>query len=319
GELDADVMNGTGERPGEPGANDEATLAMKQAKDEYIQKAYTPQGIKVEEMGIEMPKTIQSALVTADEQEKAAVTADEQEKAAFAKAGCNAASVSKEGGATTTKSAWDTKTGMRTVCVMDENGKVKKTTETCQGKLDKNGICKATGWQKVQSLTKTTQNAIAVTTAGIAAVGNAASMINNAQTGADALGDIARGDGTWYDKLNDMSNVTTNTFGSNGKATRDAMDILKNYTESNIALGNIGTEVNRNYENNPTGQNKFTEGRKDKNKKADENIGGTIGSIGDNINKGASTGRTVHSQVTNVNQNADRAKNAAAAWKNLFK
>ena len=105
GELDADVMNGTGERPGEPGANDEATLAMKQAKDEYIQKAYTPQGIKVEEMGIEMPKTIQSALVTADEQEKAAVTADEQEKAAFAKAGCNAASVSKEGGATTTKSA----------------------------------------------------------------------------------------------------------------------------------------------------------------------------------------------------------------------
>lgn len=299
GELDADVMNGTGERPGEPGTHEVAALSEDQLQSMMSGLPEDPK--------IKVPTQIDSAFYNADA----------EKKAAFAKAGCNAASVSADG--LSTKSAWDTKTGSRTVCVMGKNGKIQKTTETCQGKLDKNGVCKSTGWQKVQSLTKTTQNAIAVTTAGIASVGNAASMINNAQTGADALGDIARGDGTWYDKLNDMSNVTTNTFGSNGKATRDAMDILKNYTESNIALGNIGTEVNRNYENNPTGQNKFTEGRRDKNKKADKNIGGTIGGIGDNINKGASTGRTVHSQATSVNANIDNAKKTADAWKNLFK
>ena len=299
GELDADVVNGTGERPREPGTHEVAALSEDQLQSMMSGLPEDPK--------IKVPTQIDSAFYNADA----------EKKAAFAKAGCNAASVSADG--LSTKSAWDTKTGSRTVCVMGKNGKIQKTTETCQGKLNKNGICKSTGWQKVQSLTNTTQNAIAVGTAGLSAAGNAISMAKNAEAGADALGDIARGDGKWYDKIYDMSNVTSNTFGSNGTATRDAFDILKNYNEGNTALGNIGTEVNRNYENNPTGKNKFTTGRENANKEANKNVGGTMGKIGDEINKGASTGRTVHSQATNVNENINKAKQTADAWKNLFK
>ncbi len=146
-------------------------------------------------------------------------------------AGCNP-------NAQSSKSSWDTKTGLRNVCVVDEKtGKVYVQKEVCQGKFNIDGTCTKTLAQQIGDIWATVQNGIAL----------GQNLGNAFNSGAGLLNSLANGEGSLYDRLRE--------FGASGSGTMQINAILGNLTGASNSIGNTAGIWSTDFENNPTGAN----------------------------------------------------------------
>ena len=146
-------------------------------------------------------------------------------------AGCNP-------NAQSSKSSWDTKTGLRNVCYVDnKTGQVVVQKEVCQGKFNIDGTCSKTLLQTVGDIWSTVQNGIAF----------GQNLGNAFSSGTDLANSLINGEGSLYDRLRE--------FGASGSGTMQINAILGNLMGASNSIGNTAGIWSTDFENNPTGAN----------------------------------------------------------------
>ena len=118
-----------------------------------------------------------------------------------------------------------------------------------------------------------------------------------------------------------LSNLTTNTWGSNGYVTRDLYGIVGGLSNALNKAGGIGTTWATNYENNTSGANPFSDlmGLLAGYGKTGNSF---IGKGSGYVSAGGNFGRDVYGQGVNIGVMLDRfgaqGSSLSERWKNMF-
>lgn len=228
-------------------------------------------------------------------------------------AGCSVESSSS-------KSAWNEQTMTRNVCSVNDKGDVTITQETCQGKL-KNGTCKKTTGQTLQDIWNTTANTIQFGLNAGAAFNNTVGSIIDTGAGIQNMSDVWNSDMGFFDKINALSNLTANTWGSNGAVTRDLNGIIGSLMNMGGNVSNTAGTWSTNYENNPSGTNPVSD--------YINMLGGYgqtasqyISQGGGYVSSGSHMGNEIHTQANNINAMLERFGGNGGSlwdrWRNVF-
>lgn len=156
----------------------------------------------------------------------------------------------------TMKGEW-TENGTRTVCSVDSDGRVQTATETCTGHL-KDGTCKKTAGQVFNDIWKTGQDVIQAGIGAASAWNSAKNAYKDTVTGINNIGDIFNSDMGFIDKLFEVSNKFSGSFGASGKVTYDIESILQGARNMTGSAGEIGSTWASNPESNADGNNPFS-------------------------------------------------------------
>lgn len=145
--------------------------------------------------------------------------------------------------------AWDS-SGCRTVTANNQT-----TQECCQGKI-KNGKCKKTTKQLLKSIVQGGQQALNTVQNAKNAVDDAKRIYDTAKDTVDKVGDVIHGDGNLFDKLGDIADVGKSAGDTISSSVSHATNSVDNAMNS---ASDLGRTMSENYENNPTGDNKFSD------------------------------------------------------------
>ncbi len=212
-----------------------------------------------------------------------------EQRTAVINAGCNPI---------TMKGAWDPQTLKRTVCEIDANGNVKTSSEVCKGgKIDKLGQCKASIMTTLNNIMKGTQQAVSTATNAIGAGVSAWNTLKTTGKGFEnIIATIENGD---YSNLGAIANSIQGIMGSINTANNNMYGGLQNtLSNMNNAMSgstNLASLFNTDYENNPTGENSYSNWWNGQNEDGEWNSGfrnalDKIGDKADDIHDAVDTG-----------------------------
>ena len=273
GELDSDVLDGTGE--GQEALTPEEIAELRRKNEENalqpIDSSQLAGGVTGGETGLIGENPIQKKV----EQAKAIMDA-----------GCSP---------TTMKGEWS-ENGTRTVCSIGSDGNIRTSTETCSGQM-KDGTCQKTAGQVFNDIWKTGQQAIQVGLGAAHAWNSGKSTISNVVNGLDRLGEIANSDMGDIDKMYYGANSASNTA---RYVAQDLASIIGGLMNAANSAGNISTTWSSDPENNAAGENPFTA------------LMAALGGYGQtaqnavvkgagNVNTVTDYGVDVHTQANNIN------------------
>ena len=292
GTLDSDILNPKGE--GQTG-DDEMDAILRQIEEEDAELE--------RQMLAEINKELADPLK--DTMNIAGQEVNSKDVAKMLQAGCGMSSAQS-------KSKWD-ESGTRNICTINSDGSVTVTQESCQGKV-KDGVCKKTTGQTLQDIWGTVADTIQFGMNAGTAFNNTIGSIIDTGAAFNNMGDVMNSDMGFFDKINALSSLTANTWGSNGAVTRDLNSIIGGLMGM---AGNMGNSANRwstDYENNPSGSNVFSDIMKTLGGYG-ESVGNTITQAGGYVSTGAHMGNEIHTQANNINAMLDRfGGNGSTLW-----